>query len=181
MYKLIFKGTGIDPMFLDDEKGKVILESYLSNKSIRIMAAGQAFSTSDVKAIFKVERSNSEMAKPATSQENEYLEFRKKMLNLTIEKRAEILRIPKMIWQSISGEDMTEEVKQEIKKRQLAYFKENPNCIYANPKIYRDIMPLAREDNFKRDQMKKIKGLIAPSLMRFIENAIQTDLQYSKI
>jgi len=179
MYKLVFKGSGIDPIFLEDEKGKVIMDAYLNNKSMRLIANNQAFNTSDIKTIHLVEKSRSEKyARNTSSEEQEYAEFRKKMLSLPIEKRANILRIPKLVWSSNTDTEMTDEVKKKIIERQLAYFKENPNCIYTNPTVYKDLIPQKREVPV-RDGVKSINSIIGASMLRFIGNAIATDLQYA--
>jgi hypothetical protein len=178
MYKLIFRGKDIDPLYLEDEKGKVLLDAYLQNKSVRLMAGGQAFSTSDIKSIFQIQKSKAETYQKPVEQENQYLEFRKKMLSLTLEQRSGILRFPKMIWKSITTDEMPQSIKDEIKKRQKSYFEENQNCIYANPKVYRDLMPLPHMVK-KPDGMKSVQELLPLSMLRFIENAVHTDIIYA--
>lgn len=180
MYKIIFKGVGIDPIFVeDDSKGKIIMDSWVEDKKTRMVFKNTAFFTGDIKQIIKLEKSAAEMSKGMPDNvENEYLDFRKKMLSLSLESRASIMRIPKLVWSAHSESVMPDEVKEQIKERQLAYFTENPNCIYANPKIYRDLIP-PRAMRSQVEDMKPIQNVFGASALRFIENMIQTDLVYS--
>jgi len=179
MYKIIFKGMGNEPLFIDDTKGKVVMETWVADKKAKMVIGNTAFYTGDIKQITKVEKSEAEAAPQINTQvEKEYTEFRKKMLALPIEQRAGIIRIPKMIWASHTKLEMPEEVKQKIKERQLAYFTENPNCIYANPKVYRDLiakhLPQASVEN-----MSPIQNVIPKAMLRLAEEMIRTDLMYS--
>ena len=180
MYKITFKGKDIEPVFVEDEKGKQVWDIWLQNKTARIVVNNSAFSTSDIKNISLMEKTRAEIYKPETTQQNaDYDSFRKKMLSLSIEQRAQILRIPKLVWESSTNEIMTDEVKEKIKARQLAYFKENPNCIYTNPHAYQDLIP---RNNFAPsfDGVKKISNLVGASMLGLISNAIATDLQYAQ-
>ncbi len=179
MYKLTFKGKDIEPIFLDDEKGKAVMDAYLGNKSVRLVANNQAFNTSDIKTIHLVEKTRSEMYARDTSNPNrEYDEFRKKMLSLSFEQRANILRLPKIVWQASTDQEMTDDVKEKIKARQLTYFQEHPKCIYANPHCYQDLVP-KRNGEVIRDGVKNINQIVGASMLRFVENAIATDLELS--
>lgn len=180
MYKLTFKGRDAEPIFLEDEKGKVILDLYLNNKSSRLIANNQAFNTGDIKSIFLVEKSRSETFSQNTiNQELEYDVFRKKMLSLSLESRSKILRIPKIVWQANTQDEMTNDIKEEIIKRQFKYFTEHPNCIYSNPACYRDLIPKPISVFLGKDKAKHINQIVGGSMMRFIEDAVRTDLQLS--
>lgn len=180
MYKIIFKGVGIEPIFVeDDNKGKIIMDSWVEDKKARMVFKNTAFFTGDIKQIIKIEKSEAEVASSLPNAvETEYLDFRKKMLGLSIDARASIMRIPKIIWKAHTDSEMPDEVKQKIKERQLAYFTENPKCIYANPKVYRDLIP-NRAMRSQIEDMKPIQNVFGASALRFIENMIQTDLIYS--
>jgi len=179
MYKILFKGTGTEPLFVDDEKGEKIWTAWLDNKTARIVAKNFAFNSADIKNISKVEKTEAEMAPHVASGiEQDYLEFRKKMLSLSIEKRANILRIPKMIWGAVSKDVMPESLKATIIERQTAYFTANPKCIYTNPKVYRDLMPkYLPQKNI--DAFKPFQNVLAANTLRLIECLVQTDLTYS--
>lgn len=177
MYKLTFKGKDSEPLFLDDEKGKAVLDAYLQNKSVRLVANNQAFNTGDIKSIFLVEKNRSEIYAPSTqNKELEYNTFRKKMLTLSLEERSKILRFAKIVWEATTDEPITETAKEKIRARQLEYFEKHPNCIYANPACYRDLIPVRRE-TLVRDGVKHINQIVGASMLRFIENAISTDLE----
>lgn len=179
MYKIIFKGVGIEPMFVDDNKGKIVMESWVGDKKARMVLGNTAFFTGDIKQITKLEKSEAEVAAQTPNLvEQQYLEFRQKMLGLSIEKRATIMRIAKMIWNSHTKAEMPDDLKEQIKARQLTYFTENPNCIYANPKVYKDLipkfLPLAHLDDFK-----PIQNVVPKLTLKMVEQLVQTDLQYS--
>jgi hypothetical protein len=179
MYKITFKGRDIEPIFLEDEKGKVVLNAYLENKTLRLVADNQVFNTGDIKFIRLVDKGRSETnCRDTTKQSTDYDCFRSKMLSLSPEQRANILRFPKLVWKSCCGEEMPEQVKDEIRDRQLKYFIQNPNCIYANPAIYRDLIPkrLPRAD---KKGIQSVGEMVGLSMMRVIENAIITDWQLS--
>jgi len=181
MYKLVLKGKEMEPIFLEDEKGKVVLEAYLQNKSVRLVANNQAFNTGDIKTIFLVEKSRAEKySRNTTKQENEYSDFRKKMLALTLEQRSQIMRIPKMVWSSHTTESMPEDIKEKIKSIQLQYFTENPNCMYCNPIKYEHLIPKPRPSILSKDKMKSVGDLTPVSMLGFISNIIQRDLLDSK-
>lgn len=178
MYKLIFKGRDIDPIFIDDEKGKQVWQAWVDNKQARMVLGNTAFYSGDIKQITKVVKTEAETARVVDKEEKQYLDFREKMLSLSLEKRANIMRIANMVWKSHTKDEMPENIKAEIKARQLAYFKENPKCIYANPKIYKDLIPKLKMQR-EIDNTKPIGNLVATSMMRLLENIVQTDLQYS--
>jgi len=180
MYKIIFKGMISEPLFIDDVKGKVVMETWVADKKAKMVIGNTAFFTGDIKQVTKLEKSEAETAPQVASHvEKEYTEFRKKMLALPIEQRAGIIRIPKMIWASHTKQEMPEEVKKKIKEQQLVYFTENPKCIYANPKVYRDLiakhLPLAVTEN-----MSPIQNVLPKAMLRIAEELIRTDLQYSR-
>ena len=178
MYKVIFKGRDIEPLFLNEDKGKIVLEAYLANKPIRMVANNQAFSVSDIKNVALVEKSQSEQfAQKSTQQDADYDKFRRNMLSLPIEKRAAILRFPKIVWSANTQDEMPADVKEKIKERQLAYFTEHPKCIYANPACYRDLIPKSVEKGSKEGEFVKMSSVVGAGMMRFIENAISTDLE----
>lgn len=178
MYKITFKGMSSEPLFVEDAKGKVVMDTWIADKKARMVLGNTAFFTGDIKQITKIEKTEAELAPSVTSQETEYLEFRKKMLSLPIEKRAGILRIPKMIWASHTKQEMADDVKEQIKARQLTYFTENPKCIYANPKVYKDLItkyqPIAQLEDYK-----PIQNIVPKAMLRIIEELVRTDLQYS--
>ena len=179
MYKINFKGMNSEPLFIDDEKGEKIQAAWIDNKTARIVAKNFAFNTADIKNITKVEKTAAETAPEiAKGVEEEYLTYRKNMLSLSIEKRAGILRIPKMIWLSVSKEEMPEALKAKIVEKQLAYFTEHPNCIYTNPKVYRDLMPTFIGKK-QIDVFKPFSNLMPTNTLRMVEGLIQTDLTYS--
>ena len=179
MYKILFKGKDMEPLLVDDTKGQIVWDSWIANDKARMVLGKIAFFTGDIKQIVKIEKSEAEVASTLPNTvELEYLEFRKKMLGLSIEKRSGILRIAKMIWNSHTKAEMPEELKQQIKEKQLAYFTENPTCIYANPKVYKPLIPkylhLAKLDDFN-----PIQNVIPAMTLKMVEQLIQTDLQYS--
>jgi hypothetical protein len=180
MYKIIFKGRDIEPIFLEDDKGKIVWDTWTSDINTRIVSGNHAFYTGDIKFINKVAKSESESAKDPVKQSQEYSEFRRKMLSLTIKQRAEILRIPKMVWASHTLEPMPEEIKEQIKSIQLEYLTENPNCIYCNPIKYQHLIPKPIPSIVSKDKMKCIKDVTPVSMMGFISNIIQADLIDSK-
>lgn len=177
MIKITFRGKE-EPIFVDDVKGQRVWDEWLAGNKARIVVDNMAFIVSDIKNIVKVEKTQAELAQKPTRQEDEYMAFRRKMLALSLESRAEIIRIAKLIWSSHTKKEMPDDIKNEIKKRQLAYFKQHPNCIYANPTIYRDLIP---EKGFDRgiDELEPIQNIVTTSLLRMIQNNIQTDLIYA--
>lgn len=180
MYKIIFKGVGIEPIFVEDDvKGQIIMDSWVNDKKARMVFKNTAFFTGDIKQIVKLEKSEAELSKGMPdSIEKEYLEFRSKMLSLPIEKRANILRLVKMIWAAHTELPLTDEIKEKIIERQLAYFKENPKCIYANPKVYRDLIPRFI-DKKQIESLNPIQNTIPALTLRLVETLVQTDLRYS--
>lgn len=179
MYKITFKGMAGEPMFVDDVKGGIIMDSWVNDKKARMVVGKTAFYTGDIKQIVKIEKSEAEVAKTLPNTiDRDYQNFRNKMLALSVEKRAGILRIAKMIWNAHTKAPLTDEIKAQIVERQLTYLTENPKCIYANPKVYRDLIPkygnLAQIDSFN-----PIQNILPKMTLRMVENLIQTDLQYS--
>ena len=180
MYKIIFKGMGTEPFFVeDDAKGKIIMDSWVEDKKARMVFKNTAFFTGDIKQIIKIEKSEAEIAatKPNVI-ENDYLDFRSKMLSLPIEKRAGILRLAKMIWNSHTKSEMPDDLKEQIRSRQLAYFTENPNCIYANPKVYKSLIPKYLPIK-QIDVFKPVQNILPTLTLKMVESLVQTDLQYS--
>jgi len=178
MYKIVFKGRDVEPLLVEDTNGQKIWDIWLTTKNPqKIVVQNQAFVTSDIKSINKIEKTAAELA-PVRG-DTEYIDFRKKMLALPLEKRASILRFAKMIWTSHKPSEMPELVKEQIKAAQLEYFKENPNCIYANPKVYRHLIAphVARRS---KNSMQHISNSIPETCLKIIEAAISTDLQYSR-
>lgn len=182
MYKITIRGQ--EPVFVEDKQGKLLWECWTEvdgapKLSTKVVVGNVAFYASDIRSINKVVKSEAELAPNRNNvADAEYLEFRQKMLALTVEQRANIMRIPNMIWKSCTKAEMPEHVKTEIKARQLAYLKENPKCMYANPKVYRELI---ENPHFRRniENMSPIQNIIPSAFMRLIENLIQTDLQYS--
>lgn len=135
------------------------------------------FQTKDIKNITKSEpRKASEPEKPNAA-EQEYLDFRRKMQTLSPDKRARILRFPKLIYRAHTGQELPEELKPQIIARQYAYFKDHPNCIYANPKVYAELIPTTPRR--ESDDSVQPKELMAVAMLRVVAEAIQTDLVYA--
>lgn len=179
MYKIIFKGMGIEPIFTDDIKGKIVMDSWIEDKKARMVMGSVAFFTGDIKQIIKIEKTEAEAASEKPNLlEKDYQDFRDKMLTLSIEKRANILRLAKMVWKSHTTAEMTDEIKEKIIARQREYFVENPKCIYANPKVYRDLIPKYAHLR-ELDSFKPIQNIIPVMTLRMVENLVQTDLLYS--
>lgn len=179
MYRLIRKGKEEDLM-LDDIQGHALFTKWSTGEHLpaRVTLNGVAFLSSDIKAIEYVKKTAAEMTKAPS--DHEYLTFREKMLDLPIEKRADILRIAKVVWQAHAGKTpMPDEVKKEIQKRQLAYFKENPKCIFANPKIYQELIPTVKYEPTHTGAVSMHNALPAV-IMGIVAANIQTDLNLSK-
>lgn len=180
MYQIKFKGRDTEPLYVDDKMGASLLEKWQADKlPQRMVHQGTAFLGGDIKSITKVIRTEAEKAPTHKSADQEYLAFRRNMLSLSVEKRAEILRIPKLIYQAHTGREMPEETKQLVKARQLTYFQEHPGCIYANPATYRDLIP-QRQTPPKKDKMTPAHELVPGSILHFIEEAIRTDLKFAR-
>lgn len=178
MFRITIRGQ--DPIFLEDGPGSDLFKKWSNDEKLpmKITAGNIAFFTADIRNIARIQKGAAELAPKTDTQEAEYQAFRRKMLDLTIEQRANIMRIANMVWASHTKDEMGEDTKKEIKARQLAYFKENPNCMYANPKIYRDLMPKPRYTQ-NIESLTPLSNILPTSMMRMIENVIQTDLQYS--
>lgn len=117
-----------------------------------------------------------EKAREQEKEKLEYREFRKKMLSLSLEERSRFLRFAKLIWQANCDLEMPEDIKKEIVARQLTYFTQNPACIYANPAIYRDLIPQRRETP-TRSGFTPISGIVGAGMLQIIANAIALDLR----
>lgn len=178
MYKITRKGKG-EPLFVNDVEGRSLFEAWSQEKTIpaRLVIDGLAFMSSDIKAIeyvpLRVETKQEEI-----DHDKEYQSFRTKMLSLSIEQRAEIMRIPDLIWMACTDEPMPPKVRAEIKAAQLAYLTENPNCLYANPKVYRHLIPAPKTYRVT-ENMTSIKNVLPAATLRLVENIIHTDLVYA--
>lgn len=182
MYKIVFKGRDIEPILLSPEKGKSIFDQWVAGKlPARLVLKGSAVMSSDIKIIQNMDEWDTKK-KPTqdhSADEREYLEFRRDMLNLPIEKRAQILRIPKLVWKAQHKTELPQDVAEKIKERQLEYFKENPNCIFANPSAYRDLVG-ERQIPKKDSQLNPLGNFMNVSVLKLVENVIRTDRIYSK-
>ena len=117
-----------------------------------------------------------EKAKEQEKEKQEYREFRKKVLSLSLEERSKTILFATLIWNANSDKEMPEDIKKEIIARQLTYFTQNPACIYANPAIYRDLIPQRRETP-TRSGFAPISGIVGAGMMQIIANAIALDLR----
>ena len=178
MYKITIKGKDAEPIFLED--GEDILKRWTENKlPARLLIKDMAINSSDIRTIQKIQKTEAENANNFDRNgEIEYVNFRRKMLSLSVDERGNIMRIPNMIWKAHGNGEMPQNVKDEIKLRQITYFTENPNCIFANPKIYRDLIPARRVEK-QKDQLNTVTTYIHISMLHLIENIIKTDLVYS--
>lgn len=175
MYKIKLKGRD-EPIIIKDDTGKMLRERWIENKlPARLVTENMAFLSTDIKSIEKIQRTEAEAPRDNSQNDAEYLAFRKKMLDLPIEARANIMRIPNLIWAAHTRKVMPEDVKEEIKARQLKYLAENPNCMYANPKVYRDLIPKA-VTHLTIDEMNPIQNVVAAATLRLVQNIIQNDL-----
>jgi hypothetical protein len=181
MYKIIRKGKE-EVLFIDDVNGANLLKKWSNDEHLpaRLVIGKTAFLTSDIKAIEQVELTPAEKAPQHKKEDKAYTSFREKMLSLSLEERANIMRIPNMIWQSHWGnKKMTDEVKSEIKKRQLEYFKQNPKCVFANPKIYQDLIGQPRIE-YGTGDFTPLNSQLPTAVLNIVQNIIQTDLTLSK-
>ena len=69
-----------------------------------------------------------------------------------------------------------QDVLDQVKELQFAYFTENPNCIYANPKVYKHLIP---KQEAKQKDWTPIKSVIPKRILALVEDAVRTDLQYA--
>lgn len=180
MYKISIRGQ--EPIFVEDEMGVRLWNMWMEQGDekmpTKVAVKGVAFYSSDIRGITKIQKTEAELSTYTQVDDGEYDTYRNNMLSLPIERRAQIMRIPNLIWKSHTKQEMPDETKQLIKERQLAYFKENPKCIYANPKCYRDLMPRPIELH-KLENLNPVQNMLPTSTLRLVERMIQTDLEYS--
>lgn len=181
MYKIIFKGKDLEPLTVDDQNGKRVWDIWLTNKATKLVLQNTAFNTTDIKTISKMAKTKAEKSSFDAHQAKvnaEYHNFRTKMLSLPIEQRAKMLRIAKMVHQALTGTELPDDIKPQVEERQLAYFREHPKCVYANPSCYRDL--IAVDEKRKKDgNFNPASNTVGRSALRMIEEIIRTDLQYS--
>lgn len=184
MYKLIVRNQ--EPIFIQDESGERLLKMWLNQGQegvemlpARISFKGIGFYSADIRAINKVAPSEAEVGKTQNVQDDrEYQEYRRKILSLSLEERAEIMRVPNLVWSSQTKQEMPEDIIAEIKKRQLAYFQENPNCMYCNPKVYKNLIPKPYLE-LPIENMQRLSNVLYASTLRLIQNMIEADLKDS--
>lgn len=180
MYKIIFKTRDTEPLTVSDEKGKRVWELWLDDKRTRIVINDFAFNTVDIKSIRKGEETKAKENHVPKKVMDDYDDFRKKMLSLSLEARSAIMRIPNMVWGSHTQKVMPDEVKVKIQEIQLNYFKENPNCIFTNPSQYQDLIEKKVLSFTQKDSFDSISDVIPVSMLNFVGNIIATDLQYAQ-
>lgn len=180
MYKIIRKGNH-EPLFLADDVGQVLFKKWAANEDLppRLTVDNTVFLTADIKAIEKLGKTEAERAPDNKQSEREYWEFRKKMLALPIETRATFMRIPNIVWVSLTNEPMPNEIKTEIVKRQVEYFKENPKCMYASPKIYLDLMPKPKPQR-PSETLNPIQNILPTTAVDMVARIIQADVRDSR-
>lgn len=178
-YKITFKGRDIEPVFT--EQDETFIDQWIDGQlPVRMEINNLAFYSADIKAITSVNDAPSETQEEShLNEEREYRDFRMKMLTLSLDGRANIMRIPNMVWQAHGNRNMPDDVKEKIKERQRAYFEEHPKCIFANPKVYRDLVP-QNLDNPRKDELRLMKPYLSVGVMKLVENIIQTDLRYAE-
>ena len=182
MFKVLIRNR--EPLLIPENAGETLKQCWLGTPGFpplqtRVEIAGVAIYSRDIVSIEKVDHEPAKGSENHNQQsEREYLEYRRKRLQLTLEERAEIMSIPNLVWSAHTQEVMSEEVVAEIKTRQLAYFKDNPNCMYANPKIYRDLIPPFRAE-YANGDMQPQSNVLPTALLRLIENIIGNDLRDS--
>ena len=154
MYKITFKGR-IDPIYVPDEKGELLKSQWLADSlPDRLEFSGRAILSSEIKAVEEGLNPEYDTSKVRDANEiigdinREYLKWRRSQLQKSPAERAKNLNIPRLVWQSHTGEQtLPLDIAEKIIERQQKYLEENTGLVYANPICYRDLIKKTVEPN----------------------------------
>lgn len=178
MYKITVRNQ--EPFFVENESGQRLMKMWLGEEGYppmpaRVVVRGVAFHSSDIRSIAEVEE-RATAAAPAPRDDRDFYDERRRILSLSLEDRAQMMRIPNLVWVSQTGLPVPPELVERVADRQLAYFRyENEHCAYANPSVYKDLVPKARANPLSGD-MQPISNVLPAAGLRLIQNIIQADL-----
>lgn len=95
-----------------------------------------------------------------------------RLLRLPIEQKAINVSIPKLMWQAYTGEtNPPQSFLDEVIKRQLAFFRENPTHAFANPTCYRDLL-IIQEQRLSVDRANYV-NICRGALLRLVQRTIE--------
>lgn len=175
-YLLTFKGE-IDPIILDDHKGIKLLDDWSNGKlpeTVRINDT--AFSRSAIKAVVKQHHDSSkdDNREKLMDDIRTYHTMHLYQRSQSPETKAQHSPLPTTIYWVHTGTPLVPEALQaHIDERQIAFFKDNPQRIHADPACYRDLLPRPRNGSEMRVRM-------ASAAMRAITEAIRQDERESQ-
>lgn len=142
MYKIILTGDS-DDVYVSDVQGEKIAQDW-DRKTLppTLTINGERFKSSSIKRIIsnvKDPDSNDRKKRgnEAIQESNESFRIEKnRLLKLSPEERATNTNIAQTLWRAVYGRPMTEPEREEVIKKQTAFFKENPTWAEARPSCY---------------------------------------------
>ena len=178
MYKINIRG--LDPVFVKD--GETIFKQFTENKlPARVVLNGAALMSSDIRSVVSVDdtpvatETDTHIAEQA-----EYMSYRRRVLSEPAEIRARRMHIPKMVWRANNGFDMPESLLSAIYDRQVLFFFQHPNHMYANPTCYADLIE-RRVSEKDPKRMTPVSSWLGVSTLKLIDRILLTDEKLSRL
>lgn len=170
MYKIIFKGQ-IGDEFVDSFEGLGLATDW-KNGSLpsKVEINGNLYESSSIKAVisgFENPEKN-DATKDIAAMWSGFNNWADKAVALSPEQKAENTELAELTYVSMAGVQMPPELRPKIIARQLAFFKENPNYVYAKPTCYRDLLPSPM-----RPKEYHISNFTALSGLHLVERILQ--------
>lgn len=179
-YKILFKGQ-IPEEFVEDSRGERLAEDWQANRLVgKININDNVYDASSIKAVVKGfrnpdrEQKNEEYMKEIVGIRRESEEYFASKQKLPPEVRSQDTGLAEVLYVASTGKQMPEEVKEQVRARQLAFFKEHDYFAEAKPTCYRDLIPVRA---VKKGAATSIMDLLQINTLHFAERVVSNGIQ----
>lgn len=174
MYKIVFKGQIPDEL-VETVEGLGLASAWESGKlPAKVKINNNLYESSSIKAVisgFENPEKN-DATKDIAAMWSGFNDWANKAASLSPEQKAENTELAELTYVAMAGVQMPPELRPNIIARQLAFFKENPNYVYAKPTCYRDLLPPPM-----RPKEYHISNFTALSGLHLVERILQNGIR----